>query len=151
MLLLKQNGVKARDVPFNIGGAARQALVAKQVDFAFLGIHQLDGFEETLRAVGVTTAARDPLHGDIPTFADQGLPQMSVSNPIIVYARADIPDDAAARLSAAVEAVASTDEFRDTLAKAGITGFYLSAENAKRRIDELDAPLTSVVQEVFAK
>ena len=151
MLFLKQNGVKAQDVPFKGGAKARQAVVSKQVDFAFIGIQQTAGFEDHLRAIGVTSGSRDPLYMDVPTFGEQGLVQMSVAQPIIVWARNDIPEEATIKLTKAIEEIATSETFMGTLRKAGLIGSYFTPEEAVKRMSELDDILTPVVREVFNK
>ncbi len=151
MLFLQQNGVKAQDIPFKGGAKARQAVVGKQVDFAFIGIQQTAGFQDRLRAIGVTSGARDPLYKKVPTFGEQGLVQMSVAQPIIVWARKDIPAEAAAKLKAAIKTIATSKSFVNTLKKAGVVGSYYSPEEASARMAALDKALTPVVRAVFKK
>ena len=151
MLFLQQNGVKAQDVPFKGGAKARQAVVGKQVDFAFIGIQQTAGFGDRLRAIGVTSGTRDPLYKNVPTFGEQGLAQMSVAQPIIVWARKDIPAGATMKLKAAIKKIASSKAFVGTLRKAGVVGAYFTPEDAAARMAALDKTLTPVVRQVFKK
>lgn len=151
MLFLKQNGIKTQDVPFKGGSKARVAVAGKQVDFAFVGVQLLAGFEQKLRALGVTSNVRDQIYKNVPTFGEQGLPQMGVTNPMIVWGRKDLPKDAVEKLKKAIQGVASSKGYQKMIKKTGVTGFYFSAEDATAMMKELDKTVTPITKEIFHK
>ena len=151
MMFLDKNGIKTQDVPFKGGSKARVAVAGKQVDFAFVGIQLLAGFESKLRGLGVTNTVRDKIYKDIPTFGEQGLPEMGVTNPEIIWGHKDLPKDVVAKLQAAIKGVATSKGYQKMIKKTGVTGFYFSPEEANKIMADLDKTVTPITKELFHK
>ncbi len=151
MLFLKENGIKTQDVPFKGGSKARVAVAGKQVDFAFMGVQLLAGFEDKLRALGVTDNERDKVYKKVPTFGEQGLPQMGISNPMIVWGKKDLPADVVAKLQKAIASVAGGKGYQKMIQKTGVTGFYFSVADAVAKMSALDKTVTPITMELFHK
>lgn len=151
MLFLKQNGIEAQDVPFKGGSKARNAVAAKQVDFAAIGIQLLAGFETKLRALSVSSDGRHPIYKDVPTLAEQGLPGLGITNPEIIWGHKDLPEDVVAKLQMAIKAVASSKGYQKMIRKTGVTGFYFSPEEANEKMAKVDELTTPLTKELFHK
>lgn len=69
-------------MPFRSSGPAVTALLANQVQLQFGGLSSARPYIEagTLRALAVTSARRDPLLPDVPTFAESGLPGVDITS-----------------------------------------------------------------------
>ncbi|MEQ9327114.1 MAG: tripartite tricarboxylate transporter substrate binding protein [Rhodospirillales bacterium] len=145
---LAANRIKARDIPFKGGSTARNAIVGGQVDFGFVGIQLLSGFEGKLRALGVTIDERDPVNNDVPTFSEQGLEGIDISGLMMMLGHPDIPQDVRAKLSDATAKVIASQEFKDLAAKAGISAFFFDAETAATRLKKLKTNLEPVIAEI---
>ncbi len=143
---LQENGLTVQDVPFKGGGPARNAVAGDQVAFGFMGIQLKNGFESQIRALGVAGASRDPANPDVPTFAEQGLPDVPLTNPQVVMAPADLPDDEAATISAAIEATVTGETYARLLGKAGLSGGYEAPSAATDGLVALEAELQPLVQ-----
>jgi len=151
MLFLKQNGIKAQDVPFKGGSKARNAVSAKQVDFSFIAVQLLAGFESKLRALGVMSNERDLIFKDIPTLNEQELPALGVSNPMIIWGHRDLPKDVVAKLKEGIKSVASSKEYNKMTKKMGLSGSYLPPKEAKAMIAVIDKLMTPFIEEIFQK
>ena len=151
MLFLKQNGIDGQDVPFKGGSKARNAVAGKQVDFAAIGIQLLAGFESKLHALGVMSNKRDLIYKDVPTFGEQGLPSLGITNPEIIWGHRDLPKDVVAKLEEAIKSVASSKGFQKMIKKTGVTGFYFTPEEANEKMAVIDKLTTPLTIELFRK
>ncbi|RLB99828.1 MAG: hypothetical protein DRH90_19690 [Deltaproteobacteria bacterium] len=151
MLFLKQNGIKAQDVPFKGGSKARNAVSAKQVDFSFIAVQLLAGFESKLRALGVMSNERDLIFKDIPTLGEQGLPTLGVTNPMIIWGHRDLPKDVVAKLKEGIKSVTSSKGYKKMTKKMGLSGSYLSPKEAKAMIAVIDKLMAPFIEEMFHK
>jgi tripartite-type tricarboxylate transporter receptor subunit TctC len=133
-VFLADNGIKAQDVPFKGGGKARNSVAGSQVNFGFMGVQLIGGFENKLRAIGVTSAQRDTVFKNVPTFGEQGLPQMKLSGPITIYAPAGIKSNIEAKLVKVVAAIAQSKGFLSMAKKGGLSAGYLSPKETKNLI-----------------
>jgi tripartite-type tricarboxylate transporter receptor subunit TctC len=149
-VFLADNGITAQDVPFKGGGKARNAVAGEQVDFGFMGVQLVSGFEEQLRAIGVTSATRDLVFDAVPTFSEQGLPQMQLSGPIAIYAPAGVPEEVVAKLTEAIAAAAQSDTYLGMAQEAGLSAGYLSAMDADATIATVTEMLAPIVAEMAA-
>lgn len=151
LLFLKENNIKAKGVPFKGGSKARNAVSSKQVDFSFVAVQLLAGFETKIRALGVTSDDRDLIFKDIPTLGEQGLPALGVNNPMIVWGHKDLPEEVVTKLKTAIQAVATSDEYENMTQKMGISGSYFSADESNAKIDVIDELMTPFINEMFHK
>ena len=151
MIFLQGNDITAQGVPFKGGSKTRNAVAGKQVDFAFMGISLLAGFGEKLKALGVTDDERDAIYKDVPTFGEQGLPQMGISSPLIIWGQKDLPADIVSKLVDAIAAAANSKGYNKMVKKTGVAGVYSTPEEALAMVEELDSMVTPLVAELFKK
>lgn len=151
MLFLKQNGIKAQDVPFKGGSKARNAVAAKKVDFSVIAVQLLAGFESKMRALGVMSEKRDKIYKDIPTLGEQGLPAMGLTAPMIIWGHRDLPRDVVAKLEKAIKSVASSKGYKKMTKKMGLSGLYFSPREANTKIAVIDKLMTPFIEETFHK
>jgi tripartite-type tricarboxylate transporter receptor subunit TctC len=105
----KETGTRFALVPYRGGAPAVQDLVASQIDLLFDvpgdGLSLMRG--GSIRAYAVTSDTRLALAPDIPTFAEMGLPALSYSSWVGLFAPKGTPKDIIGKLNAAaVEALA---------------------------------------------
>jgi tripartite-type tricarboxylate transporter receptor subunit TctC len=84
------------------------------------------------RALGVTSKARFAGAPDVPTIAEQGLPDYEATLWQGFFAPASLPADLGARISAAIQATLAAPETREKLQGAGISLFESSQAEFKR-------------------
>ena len=144
---LQENGITVQDVPFGGGSKARNAVAGGQVDFGFMGVQLKNGFEGQVRALGVSGEEPDPANPDVPTFQEQGLPVVALTNPQMIMGPADLPEDVQATLAQAIEAAATSPGYEETLGKAGLSTGHRAPEDARARLEALRSELEPLVAE----
>lgn len=149
MIFLDDNGITAQGVPFKGGSKTRNAVAGGQVDFGFMGISLMAGFGEKLKPLGVTDSVRDAIYTDVPTFEEQGLEQMGISSPLIIWGPADLPADVAAKLVEAIAGAATSEGYAKMVAKTGVAAYYSTPEEAMAMVRELDETVTPIIAELF--
>jgi tripartite-type tricarboxylate transporter receptor subunit TctC len=107
-LFQKDTATRVALVPYRGGAPAVQDLVAGQIDLLFVVAFQLPLVRAgSIKAYAVTSNTRLALAPDIPTFAEMGLPALSYSEWVGLFAPRGTPRDIIGKLNtAAVEALA---------------------------------------------
>lgn len=99
-------GVFALHIPYRGGGPATNDLLAGQVDYMFDMVPAAMGYLKSsppkFRALAVAHEKRLPLFPDVPTFAELGLKEMSISNWFGVVAPKGTPAPIIEKLNKAI-------------------------------------------------
>lgn len=123
MELFQQNaGVKLMHIPYRGIAAATVGVISGDVDLLAGGPVGLAKPIKSgqLRGIAITKPARSHLLPEVPTMAESGLSEVTVSAYFGIAAPAGIPEAIAATLSDNIVAVASTPEFRERVAELGV-------------------------------
>jgi len=104
----KETGTQFTLVPYRGNAPAAQDLAAGQIDLWFGGPDQLPLMRAgSIKGYAVTSDQRMAVASDIPTFAEMGLPTLSFSNWMGLFAPKGTPKDTIEKLNgAAVDALA---------------------------------------------
>jgi tripartite-type tricarboxylate transporter receptor subunit TctC len=110
VLFQKATGTQFTLVPYRTANVAMQDLVAGQIDLVFTSSDRLALMQGgTVKALAVTSDTRLALAPEVPTFAEMGLPGLSVSLWYGVFAPKGTPADILRTLTrAAVDALADS-------------------------------------------
>jgi len=129
---LNDLGIPYKIVPFKGGSPARAAIISKSVDASFNGVHNNIGFFTDMKSLGVASLQRDTVKSlkKIPTFKEQGLPELGVTGLLCLWGPKDMPADITAALEQAVADTAATPGLEKYLAKSGLGAFYLNPVQA---------------------
>lgn len=116
-MLATMSGVRMLHVPYRASPAAVQDLIAGRVDlFVADQAVILPGVQGgQLRALGVTTKARSAQLPDVPTVAEQGLPDYELFAWFVVVVPTGTPPRAIERLNAAIRQAAADPVLRERL------------------------------------
>jgi len=114
---LHRAGLNVLHVPYKGNGPARADVIANRVTMTFAAGGAADARSGVLTPLGFTSAARLAAFPDIPTIAEQGLPNYSDYVWFAMFAPARTPKDAIQRLSDTMQR--STREFRERIEKDG--------------------------------
>ncbi len=148
---LAANNIETRDIPFKGGSKARNAVAGKQVDFAFMGIQLMTGFQTKLTALGVCTKERDKANPDIPSFGEQGLPAMDIAGPIMMLGHKDLPENVKTVLIPAIKKVAEGKGYAKLIKKVGTSAFYHDPETGRQSLKSLHDSLAPIVNKIMGR
>lgn len=120
-MFVQQAGVKAVHVPYKGVGPMVNDLIGGQVDFGVLAVpaaqaHLASG---KLRAIGVCMRQRIPQLPELPTLAEQGLPDYEIAGWFAMVAPARLPAAEVQRFHAAVVAAVNSAEVKEAMARQG--------------------------------
>jgi tripartite-type tricarboxylate transporter receptor subunit TctC len=120
-MFLDEAGVEVKHIPYKGVGPMVTDLIGGQVDLGVVSLpaaqsHLKNG---SLRAIGVTGKTRAAAAPDIPTIAEQGLPNYDVSGWFAVIGPAKLPADQVKRIHAAFVAAYSSPEVKEAMDKQG--------------------------------
>ncbi|WP_137921007.1 tripartite tricarboxylate transporter substrate binding protein [Hydrogenophaga sp. 2FB] len=120
--LLRTTGASAVHVPYKGTAPALTDLASGQVQFAFDALSSALPHIQAgrVRAIAVTSAARDPLLKDVPTLAESLLPGYQNTGWNGIYAPAGTPTPIVERLSKALIASLEDDSVKHALGQQGV-------------------------------
>jgi tripartite-type tricarboxylate transporter receptor subunit TctC len=115
VILNKRAGLDMVHVPFNGTPPAVQNLVGGQVHGAFLPLLAVKPHVESgkVKVLAVTSPQRSPLMASVPTFTEQGFPEMEIYIWASIVAPAGVPDAAIAKLNNEFGNALRSTEIRD--------------------------------------
>ncbi|MBP0492697.1 Bug family tripartite tricarboxylate transporter substrate binding protein [Pararoseomonas indoligenes] len=148
-LLKLRTGTQMTHVSYRGTGPATQDLVAGRVQLMITTPPPLMPFvrEGRLKAIAITAPERHPALPDVPTLAEQGLPNLEVIGWFAVFAPAGTPEAVLRRLTEACNAVVATPEFRRRAEEQGAIIRVMQPPEIEARVGrELDE-WTRVVRE----
>ena len=113
--------VDIRRIPYRGMGPLTADVLGGQIQMAFIAIavaapHVKSG---ALRAIGLSSTTRSPLLPDLPTIAEQGLPQYALDGWVAVVGPAGLPKPEVERAYQAVRSAVAVPEVRDALLAQG--------------------------------
>jgi tripartite-type tricarboxylate transporter receptor subunit TctC len=120
-LLKLKAGIDVATVQYKGGGDFIRAVLADEVQFALDNVTSLRALidDGKLRALAVTSTARQPDFLAVPTMIEAGVPDYVVTSFFGVAAPAGTPAPVIARLSAVINASLTSDVMRTSLKKLG--------------------------------
>src|SRR5713226_1431580 len=127
-------GISAIHVPYKGGAPAATDVMGGRIAYYFAGMPVGLPLAKAgrARALGVTSKQRFPGAPDLPTIAEQGLPQYEATLWQGFFAPASISPELAARIARDVETVLKLPETRENLAKAGVALFENNQANFRK-------------------
>jgi tripartite-type tricarboxylate transporter receptor subunit TctC len=120
-LLLARAGIKAVHVPYKSGAEMVTAVLSEQVQMTFPDISILLPLiqDKKVKALAVTSAARDPQLPDVPTMAESGIADYVTTFWTGVVVPAGTPADIISKLNAAIADGLRSPQVRDTMMRVG--------------------------------
>lgn len=127
-------GIKAIHVPYKGGAPAAIDVMGGRIAYYFAGMPVGLPLAKSgkARALAVTSKARFAGAPDIPTVAEQGLPEYEATLWQGFFAPASLPADLAARIAADIQNVVALPETKEKLQGAGVSLFQDSHANFKK-------------------
>lgn len=120
-LFIHQAGIKMLHVPYKGNAAAMPDLLGGRVNTLFDGGNTSGPYikERKLRAFGITSSERSAAFPDIPTLAEQGLPNYSFVLYHGLVVPADTPKEVVQRLSQALRSALANETVREIFSRNG--------------------------------
>jgi tripartite-type tricarboxylate transporter receptor subunit TctC len=116
-LLLSGAGIKAVHVPYKGSAQTTNALLAREVDFAFdAGVASPHVKAGKLRYLAVASSARSPNYPGLPTVEEAVGFAVDVSVPSAVFAPPGTPAEIVTRLNQTIGRIMEKPEFREAIA-----------------------------------
>ncbi|HEX9432718.1 MAG TPA: tripartite tricarboxylate transporter substrate binding protein [Burkholderiales bacterium] len=127
-------GISAIHVPYKGGAPAATDVMGGRIAYYFAGMPVGLPLHKggRARALGVTSKARFVGAPDVPTIAEQGLPDYEATLWQGFFAPAAIPAELGAKISADIQATLAAPETREKLQGAGISLFESNQAEFKR-------------------
>ena len=122
-LYLEAAGIKVKHIPYKGVGPMVTDLIGGQVEFGTAALPSVQSHIKSgaLRAIGTLGAQRTPAAPDIPTFVEQGLPNLVVDAWFAVIGPKGMSADNVKKAHDAVAAAFSDPAVMDAMAKQGNT------------------------------
>jgi tripartite-type tricarboxylate transporter receptor subunit TctC len=122
-LFNQRTGSKFQHIPYRGSGDAAQAVASGQVLMTIADTGPIAGplSGGKLRALAITADKRDPAFPDVPTLAEAGVPNMTISLWTGLVAPAGTPNEIVARLNKAVVETLALAEVNMALDKIAVT------------------------------
>ena len=131
-------GVEITNIPFNGGGPATQALLTGTVDLLLTALPgaQAQVQAGVMRGLAVTTKTRWVNLPEVPTFSEQGFPDVTLETEHFLLAPAGTPAPILARYTKAALAVLSQDDIISRVIQLGYAPVAGGPGAVKERIAE---------------
>ncbi len=120
-MFVDEAGVDMKHIPYKGVGPMVTDLIGGQVDFGVLGIPSVQAHIKSgaLRAIGVASQKRAPALPDVPTIAEQGLPQYDIAGWFAVVGPARLPAAEVRRIHAAFVTAVADPQVKEAMDKGG--------------------------------
>ncbi|MBO0712938.1 MAG: tripartite tricarboxylate transporter substrate binding protein, partial [Acetobacteraceae bacterium] len=133
--------IEMTHIPYRGAGPAYNDVIPGRIDVMFPTASSAVPLIEAgkLRALAVTSLARQPWAPDLPTLAERGLPGFEVSSWYGLFAPANTPGEIVAKINADAVQIAHDPDFVEALDKIATTAVGSSPEELARHLkSEMD-------------
>lgn len=146
-------GVKTRHIPYKGGGPAVVDLMGGHIHIFFSNpVNVATQIRSArLRAIAVTGKSRMTAFPDVPTFAEEGLPAMTLTNWMGVGGPAGIPKPIIDRISAEIKKLVALPDTREKLNIQGFEPYYNNPEQTAALLREDIARYGKIIKEANIK
>jgi tripartite-type tricarboxylate transporter receptor subunit TctC len=149
-MFLEEAGVTAKHIPYKGVGPMVTDLIGGQVEFGTAALPSVQAHIKSgaLRAIGMLTAQRTPAAPEIPTFAEQGLPNFVVEAWFAVIGPKGMSAASMKKAHDALVTAFADPTVRETMAKQGNTIAISSTEQAQAAFRRELAKYAALVKKV---
>ena len=146
-------GIRTLHVPYKGGGPAVTDLMGGHINFFFSNPVNVAAQIKSgsLRAIAVTGQSRTGAFPDVPTFAEQGLPAMTLTNWQGVGGPAGIPKPIIDRISAEIKKLVARPDTREKLNALGSEPYYNDPEQTAALIRSDIAKYGKIIKDANIK
>lgn len=135
--------IRMNYIAFSGGGEVAEALLRQQISIGISGYGELGPHIESRRLRGLATSSGQRLRDvAVPTLREQGY-NVTLTNWRGLFARSDISDEQRRRLQGVIEAMVTSDAWRETLRRHRWTDLYLPGDAFVRFLVEEEGRVAS--------
>jgi tripartite-type tricarboxylate transporter receptor subunit TctC len=136
-LLKLARGLDIAHVPFGGSGPLKNAILGGHVQVGAISASTMIPLIRSGDVIGLVISGdkRNPALPDVPTMAEKGVAEASLSTIMELYAPAKTPKAVVDRLAQALEAALKNPEILATLDKAGLEPYYHTAEASRQQAE----------------
>ncbi|MFT3816560.1 MAG: tripartite tricarboxylate transporter substrate binding protein [Rubrivivax sp.] len=146
-LMKLKAGLDVNHVPYKGEGPGLNDLLAGHVPMMLGTISSLTHVRAgKLRALAVTSAQRSPVAPEVPTFAEQGYPEINLTAWFAVLAPAGTPRPILDKLEAAITKIVRSKAVTDDLVSKGYTALGTGADKLAERMRSETALMAEIVK-----
>jgi tripartite-type tricarboxylate transporter receptor subunit TctC len=141
LLFEKHSGVKMTYVPYRGGMATMPDILTGNIDCAFLTVLDVlsAGKTDEIVELAVASPVREPLLPTVPTMAEAGYPDVTVTSWLGLIGPSNLPKNVQDRLTTALAEVAADLAVKDRFDKLALRSAPLTGEAFRKAvIDEYD-------------
>ena len=128
--------IQIKDIPFQGSAASIAAMLGGQTKGVSDNLSDMLRQGDKVRILAIATTARHPMAPNVPTFAEQGYPQVVMSIDRGIAAPKGVPPEIIQILTDAFWKAAQTPEFKDDMKKAGVDVNVMKGEELKKNWDQ---------------
>jgi tripartite-type tricarboxylate transporter receptor subunit TctC len=136
-LLKRAAGIELTEIPYKGAAPAIQATMTGEISMycspSFQALPQVRSGK--LVALGTLGPRPSPLSPDIPSIAEQGMPDVTISTWYGLFAPAGTPAPVLEKIRAGVKSAFDDPQVRDRLAKTGLESIWLDGAEFRSTID----------------
>lgn len=129
-------GINLTNIPYNGGGPATQALIGGNVDVLSTALPGAQSHIKggTMEGIALTTDTRWPTLPNVPTFKEDGYPDINLNTEHFMLAPRGTPQAIIEKMTKAVQAVLARDDVKKRLVELGYLHVVSGPAEAKARI-----------------
>ncbi|MEJ8573552.1 tripartite tricarboxylate transporter substrate binding protein [Microbaculum marinum] len=144
--IAKKEGIDANIVPLKSGGDMINGILGRQFVLAFSGgIH--NKYPDEMKMISALTTIRHPSDPDVLTIEEDGFPLGMDTRTTLILPKGT-PRPILEKLSAAMQAAETDEDFNKVVAAAGIPIMYMDLDEAAEEMESSYAKNKSVIESV---
>jgi tripartite-type tricarboxylate transporter receptor subunit TctC len=146
-------GIKTRQIPYKGGGPAVSDLMGGHIDFFMSNPANVASQIKSgrLRALAVTGESRTAAFPEVPTFAEEGLPAMTLTNWQGVGGPVGIPKSIIDKISAEIRKIVAMPDTKEKLNAQGFEPYYSNPEQTAALIRSDIAKYGKIIKDANIK
>jgi len=146
-------GINTRQIPYKGGGPAVADLMGSHIDFFMSNPANVASQIKSgrLRALAVTGESRVAAFPDVPTFAEEGLPAMTLTNWQGIGGPAGIPKRIIEKISAEIRKIVALPDTREKLNAQGFEPYYNNPEQTAALLKSDIAKYARIIKDANIK
>ena len=138
-------GIQIKDIPFQGSAASIAAMLGGQTKGVSDNLSDMLRQGDKVRILAIATATRHPMAPNVPTFAEQGYPQVVMSIDRGIAAPKGVSPEIVSILTDAFWKAAQTPEFMEDMKKAGVDVNVMKGEELEKNWSETEVRIRELL------